>query len=56
MPAKIAAATAPKDVKKGAGKPENKGGAKPGKPAEVKQMMNQKEAYDAVKEYMIKVF
>lgn len=52
------AAVSGKDPKKGAGPkaPEKGGpGVKPGKPAEEKKMMSQKEAYEAIKDYMIKV-
>jgi hypothetical protein len=55
-PAKAAAAG--KEPKKGPGaKGPDKGGptAKPGKPAEEKKMMTYKEAFDAIKDYMIKV-
>ncbi len=55
-PAKVAAAG--KERKKGAGaKGAEKGGAnaKSGKPAEEKKMMSYKEAFDAIKDYMIKV-
>lgn len=58
----LKAAAAGKDRKKGAGvgggakAPEKGGpGGKPGKPAEEKKMMSQKEAYEAIKDYMIKV-
>ena len=55
-PAKVAAAG--KEPKKGgAAKAAEKGGAnaKSGKPAEEKKMMSYKEAFDAIKDYMIKV-
>lgn len=50
--------TAGKEPKKGPGaKGPDKGGAaaKSGKPAEEKKMMTYKEAFDAIKDYMIKV-
>ena len=55
-PAKVPAAG--KEPKKGgAAKAAEKGGAnaKSGKPAEEKKMMSYKEAFDAIKDYMIKV-